>query len=80
MAAVTYVVNVYNSTKRHTGGLWRDGHGEGGIDMSPVSVLLAVGVVVMCFSVVMVVGSWVPKVCLLSLDCLRGWVTDTCGG
>ena len=62
MAAAAYVMNVYNNTKRNTGGLWRDKAGQGGIDMSPVVLLLAVGAVVMAFSFIMILGSWVPRV------------------
>ena len=62
MAAAAYIMNVYNDTKRNTGGLWRDKAGQGGIDLSPVVFLLAVGAVIMAFSFIMILGSWIPAV------------------
>lgn len=60
-----YVMNTYSGLHEAVGGqggLWRNGPEQGGIDMSPVVVLLAVGTVVLCFSFILMVGSWVPAV------------------
>ncbi|KAF8423905.1 hypothetical protein EV426DRAFT_711141 [Tirmania nivea] len=62
VAAAAYIMNVYSDTKPNPGGLWRDKTGQGGIDMSPVVLLLAVGAVIMTLSFLMILGSWVPAV------------------
>ncbi|KAF8448403.1 hypothetical protein BGX38DRAFT_1260108 [Terfezia claveryi] len=62
VAAAAYIMNNYNDTKRNTGGLWRDKAGQGGIDMSPVVLLLAVGAVIIAFSFIMILGSLIPAI------------------
>jgi len=69
VAAAAYIMNVYHDTRRNTGGLWRDKQGQGGIDMSPAVLLLAVGIVVLAFSSLMILGSWIPAVSTHSICC-----------
>ncbi|KAF8465974.1 hypothetical protein BDZ91DRAFT_763430 [Kalaharituber pfeilii] len=65
VAGSMFVLNTYNNTRGqlengNKGGLWRDGEGQGGIDMSPVTAMLIMGSVVVGFNFLLIVASWLP--------------------